>query len=313
MRRGLEEFLVLDECGEIFAIDAGIGPRCRHERGTAPMQRALCKGFAGRGTGKEEDIVQALRDGVGASGLVPDLLGQNIINQNFQLVRFEEGRDAVTKKPAALLTLGVSGAAVTLNDSQLALWGAATTVGAWDERGLVFKVVGGGLVSMLRTFARKLVAGEGCFAGELLVGVCTSRTGGAMVALHTKFGPKHLAAAKRAQERYEAALLLRSRSRVDELRALVRSEREAREKAGQDASHLRMPGDVWPLWRDGKVGAEVRYGLAPGYGEQAQYGDSYTFEQLAAWSLAKNKYLLQPDAHRTAGCEEDDEASEMPA
>lgn len=294
MRQGYDPSLIFDKKGEIFAIGTGSDACAEHEVGSGSLQRMLCSEIIGAGSKGERSYIQALRDGVTASALFPDLLRQKTIDQNLNRIQFVEGVDERTKKPAALLWVSANSFQASVNHRELSLLRNSDMAGAWDENGFAFKVVGRRLVSKLKTFAQRLKEGEGCFAGLFLEDERKASLSGVVVALRTEFRPEHLVAVKKAQERYDADMLLKALSRVDELHELVRSRQEQAEKNGESFSHLRMPGYVWPIWKNGKPGFEVCYGLNPGPGVQAKYGGPYTFEQLAKWSLAEKKYPLKP-------------------
>lgn len=294
MRKGYDASLVFDEDGEIFAISTGSDACSEHEWGSDPLQRMLCEGFVGRGSGKDEEIIQALRDGASPAGLFPDLLGQKRINQNLHRIRLSEGVDARSKRPAAVLWVSTTNDEMSVNHRELAVWGDDEQVGAWGQDGFAFKVIGQELVENLKKFARALMDGEGCFAGAFLKEESRGWLSGVVVALPAKFTPQDLEGVKKEQERYESAMLLRSRSRVEELHALVHAAREKAEQDKKSTRHLRLPGYIWPIWRDNEVGGEVRYGLNPDCGTQAKFRGPYTFEQLSDWILAEKKYPLEP-------------------
>jgi Fe-S-cluster formation regulator IscX/YfhJ len=302
MRKGYNPELVLDKKGNIFAIATGSDACAEHEFGSAAMQRWLCSGYSGKDSPVEQKLIEQLRKADEEASLAselpnmqpktvefPDLLSQKIIDSNLEHIQFIEGEDATLKKPAAVLWFSDRGTTPNVNYRELRVWkDTETLAGCWDERGFAFKVVGDKLVKKLKTFAEKLKTGQGCFAGLFLSDSGTRRLSGVIIALHTKLRPEHKAAITKAQQEYESGMLLKSRSRVDELHALAYPQQGKRER------HLRTPGYMWPVWKDGVVGGEVLYALNPDHDVKARYWGPYTFEQLREWVVAQNKFELVP-------------------
>jgi hypothetical protein len=305
MRKGYNPELVFDKKGNIFAIATGSDACAEHEVGSAAMQRVLCTGFAGKDSNVEATLIKQLREADKEPGLMarllnldkkpvafPDLLAQKIINNNLGDIHFVEGVDERLKQPVGLLWFSERHHTPDVNYRELAIFDKeATCAGAWDERSFAFKVVGDKLIAKLRAFAEKLKAGQGCFAGLFLAGG-TPRLGGVIIALHTELRPEHRAAIAKAQKEYEDNMLLKARSRLDELNAL------AYPRQGKREAHWQSPGYLWPVWKDQVVGGEVMYALNPSYGVDAAYLGPYSFEQIAQWIRAEKKFKLVP-AHRT--------------
>lgn len=298
MRQGFDPKLLLDKKGAIFAIATGSDACAEHECGSSPLQEALCAGYVGKDSPVKASLIKQLRqadqpdlrDRLQPQKAVqfPDLLSQKVINRNLDKIQFVQGIDERAQQPAALLCFTTRYRAPDLNDTELAIWNKTVSVaGAWDENGFAFKVVGAKLVAKLQTFAEKLQAGQGCFAGLFLDDEKDDRLSGVILALHTGLRPEHKAALDKAQRDYESNLLLEARSRVDELHAMAYS-------AAPRQPHLCMPGYVWPVWKDGVVGGDVLYALNPNYGVEAPYWGPYAFEQLADWIVATKKFALKP-------------------
>lgn len=302
MRKGYNPELVLDKKGNIFAIATGSDACAEHECGSAAMQRWLCSGFAGKDSNMEQKLIEQLRQADKEPGRMakllrlspkpvafPALLSQKVIDSNLQHIHFVEGEDKHLKQPAAVLWASDRQSTPDLNYRELSIWKAENEIaGAWDEDGFAFKVVGDKLIKKLKAFADKLKAGQGCFAGLFLADSGNRRLSGVIVALHTELRPEHKAALAKAQADYESNMLLKSRSRVDELHAVAHPRQGAREP------HLKTPGYMWPVWKDGVVGGEVLYALNPSYAVKAQYWGPYSFEQLREWIVAKDKFELVP-------------------
>lgn len=271
------------------------------------MQRWLCSGFAGKDSNMEQKLIKQLRQADKESGLLakllhlspkpvafPDLLAQKVIDSHLEHIHFVEGEDKRLKKPVGLLWFTDQQFTPDVNYDELSMSKADDEIaGAWDEHGFAFKVVGETLIAKLKAFADKLKAGQGCFAGLFLADI-EPHLGGVIVALHTELRPEHKAAIAKAQEAYENSMLLKSRSRVDELHALAYPRQDVREP------HLKVPGHMWPVWKDGVVGNEVLYALNPYSGVKARYWGPYSFEQLREWIVAKDKFELVPVARTKA-------------
>lgn len=303
MRKGYSPKLLIDKKGNIFAIATGSDACAEHECGSNPLQFSLCKDFAGKDSSLERELIEQIRKSE-APGLLskafnlpqkqvqfPNILAQKVINKNLDHIRFIEGVDSRLKKPAAVLWFTDRFIDIDVNYRELAMNDKDEVAGAWDDRGFAFKVVGEKLVSKLKVFAEKLREGQGCFAGLFLNETHKTRLSGVIVALHTQLRPEHKAAVILAQKAYEDGMLLKARSRLDELHATAYPK-------GTRAAHLRTPGYMWPVWRDGVVGGEVLYALNPDYGINAPYWGPYSFEQLKRWIEAEEKFALVPVPHR---------------
>ena len=302
MRKGNYPELVFDKKGNIFALATGSDACAEHEVGSAAMQRWLCSGFAGKDSNIERKLVEQLRQADKQPGVMakllhlspkpvafPDLLSQKVIDSHLEHIHFVEGEDKHLKQPAAVLWVTDRPSTPDLNYRELTIWKAEDeAAGAWDEHGFAFKVVGEKLIKKLKAFADKLKAGQGCFAGLFLADSGNRRLSGVIVALHTELRPEHKAAIAKAQQDYESNMLLKSRSRVEELHAVAYPRHGAREP------HLKTPGYMWPVWKDGVVGGEVLYALNPHNAVKAQYWGPYSFEQLREWIVAKDKFELVP-------------------
>lgn len=289
MRKGNDPQVLMDG-DDIVAIATGADFTAEHEQGTQALQSALCggeaskPGFLARVLGAphtlstDSELIAALR--AGKTVKYPELLTRKALNKDLERLEFKR---STGDTPEAVLGLCRYGA-VRLDDSELGIRNKERPwAGAWDDASFAFKVAGEPWVSRLERFYQALQAGDGVFAGTFLDKQNTGvRLSGVTIALRSRLTPSQLSAVAAAQAEWEASLRLKARSRVAEL-----------QKKGK------LPGVVWPVWKNRQVDTEVLYALNPAYGVSAPYYGPYTFEQLSDWIAADKKPALVPVSQET--------------
>lgn len=286
MRRGNTPTINLDQHGEIVAISTGSDFCSEHEGGSETMLSTLCSGHAAAGGEADAKLISILRDGG-----VPDfprLIDRKAMDRNLDHLSFTESRDGRVNKATATITFHSSNRTPNIDNPELSLRNdGGQLAGAWDNRSFAFKVAGDELVNKLRRFYDQLLAGDGIFAGTFLINDAAS---GVVVALQRKLGPGDLLNIEEAQSKWESDLLLRAKSRLEDLNDLF-----SRKSVHPFA---RSPGYIWPVWRDYIVGGEVVYGLNPTNDRVGPYFGPYEFDQLRDWILAETKTKLVPSPGR---------------
>jgi hypothetical protein len=303
MRKGYDPRLILDKRGEIFAIATGSDACTEHECGSAALQEALCvqdepaPGFLTRIAQKfgqenptpqlsESALIALLRDNKLTT--YPSLLERKRIVRQLDKVTFLEG----VEDGVRVAVLGYSpGTPITLDERELRIWshdGKQELTGAWDSRSFAFKVQGDKLVRKLKNFYEALLAKDVVFSGLFLSGSFKAQLAGVVLSRESALRPEHMVSLAKAQSEWETALQLKALSRVDELTEAYRDE------CKKGNRYARLPGYIWPLWKDNIPGSPVVYGLNPSYSTDAAYYGPYTYEQLLDWMRAEKKDRLEP-------------------
>ena len=236
MRKGNKANVLLDSQGEILAIGTGSDSCAEHECGSMPMQRLFCRPgtpIVSPVTGKQvalSELLIELRgnqqffDGYFNGTLnfeFPQLLERKRISNNLDRIAFGMGvcREG---EPIGILAcntdlayaekkLNYFGTQSVFNDKNRA-WDRteAHVAGAWDEETFALAVKGEELIAKLGRFAKKLQLGQGLFAGTFL------RTGegadleGVIVMDIAGLKPEHRVEIDKAQDEFEATLVLNS-------------------------------------------------------------------------------------------------------
>lgn len=283
MIQGDETTLIRTPNGQLMAFATGSDPCTEHEQGTAALQAALCSGFS-QGDA-EEDLLEALRNSDPVTFDYPQLLPRKRINKNLDKIQLHVGTTS-TGENVAVMGYSPSPAEISLTAHPLSFFTLRTgvnAVSAWDEESFAIKVRGKKQVELLKQFHTALLNGEGVFAGTFLKKANGGGLSGVMIALEPLLLPEHLAAIKKAQQTYQDNLLLKARSRVKELHHAASTYYHPKEK------HRCTPGYIWPVWKDGKVGAEVLYRVNPDHGVKMPYGTTLTFDEMMTWICAEVK------------------------
>jgi hypothetical protein len=285
MRKGYDSKIFMTPKGEMLGFSTGSDCCTEHEQGSREMQAVYC---AGASTTEDPAIIEALRGG--ATVAYPSVVSRKTINQKLDRIKFLEGVDSHNRPTAAILLTGQFYEAIPLSRiSALEGLNAQTVTGAWDSESAGIKVVGAELVAKLKVFFDALQAGDGIFGGTFLDVYSGTFEGGkgVLIARSSKLRPEHWEGSKVAQAEFEQDLRLKSRSRIPELHQLRRDQKD---------SGATSPGYFWPVWKHGVVDGEVVYAVNPSYeaNKLIPYFGPYTYEDLAAWTLAKVKYKLTP-------------------
>lgn len=286
MRKGSSATLALSKKGQLMAFSTGSSPCAEHECGSAPMQRTLCQGQAL----SDEAVAGDLRRHKGLAAFVfPTLAERKAINQNLDRLSFVEGLDPLRGEPSAVF--GYNLPANPLDHRELSTFNKTTdAVGAWAEDCFAIRVFGARWVKKLARFAEKAQAGDALFAGLFLEHNRSPRFSGVTLALQSELRPEHRAAIKVAQAEWEQRILLKARSRVDELHNLCWTARR------QGNAKAQLPGYIWPVWKNNEVGSQVLYRVNPDREARFKTGGPFSYEQLAEWVLAETKVAPLPYA-----------------
>lgn len=236
MRKGNTANVLLDSQGEILAIGTGSDSCAEHECGSMPMQRLFCRPgtpIVSPVTGKQvalSELLIELRgnqqffDGYFNGTLnfeFPQLLERKRISNNLDKIVFgmgvcREGEPigilaCSTSLAYAQETLNYFGSqSVFNNKTQKWDWTEAHVAGAWDEKTFALAVKGEQLIDKLARFAAKLQSGQGLFAGTFLRTEEAANLKGVVVMDFAGLKPEHRVEIDKAQDEFEATLVLNS-------------------------------------------------------------------------------------------------------
>lgn len=281
MRRGYDSRFLTNEKGQLVAFATGSDHTAEHEQGSQPLQNALSQEAS-----LEAQVMQELR--AGRTPRYPSVEERKRIVSNLDAVQFIEVPGTTTNPPQALL--GFAPRPLHNFKDELTFPSSIREVedrdvtGAWDTRSFAIRVRGADKVAALREFHEALKAGKVAFAGTFMPD--EPRLRGVVLARLDLLPDSIRESMAKAQRAYESKMRLKAR---DDSAALTR---EMLNGCGRRLTHF---GYLWAVWKDAEE-SEVVYRLNPGYGFKAQYGGSYTRQQLLDWAAAGFGYELRHEA-----------------